>query len=145
MTNYIKKLCGARFSIDGQAIREFKNRGSIGVPYPVSKPMKIYASLWNADDWATMGGRVKTNWKQAPFIASYGGFRITACKWAHSTRSTNCLNSNSNGEKDQWKKQILKSSDIKRMKMMQRKYMVYNYCTDNNRFPKGLPVECNLS
>ncbi|XP_021748043.1 xyloglucan endotransglucosylase/hydrolase protein 22-like [Chenopodium quinoa] len=133
------------FSIDGLPIREFKNRGSIGVPYPISKPMKIYASLWNADDWATMGGRVKTNWKEAPFVASYGGFRITACKWARSTKSTNCIESNTNGEKDEWKNQQVNSSEKKWMKMVQRHYMVYNYCTDLNRFPKGLPVECNLS
>jgi len=29
--------------------------------------MRIYSSLWNADDWATRGGLVKTDWSQAPF------------------------------------------------------------------------------
>ncbi|KAL6331954.1 hypothetical protein AAG906_020305 [Vitis piasezkii] len=43
------------FSVDGTPIREFKNSESIGVPYPKNQPMRIYSSLWNADDWATRG------------------------------------------------------------------------------------------
>ncbi|CBI17805.3 unnamed protein product, partial [Vitis vinifera] len=50
------------FSVDGTPIREFKNSESIGVPYPKNQPMRIYSSLWNADDWATRGGLVKTDW-----------------------------------------------------------------------------------
>ncbi|GAB4838221.1 hypothetical protein Ancab_027751 [Ancistrocladus abbreviatus] len=41
------------FSVDVTPLREFKNMESIGVPFPKSQPMRIYASLWNADDWAT--------------------------------------------------------------------------------------------
>ncbi|CBI17801.3 unnamed protein product, partial [Vitis vinifera] len=52
------------FSVDGTPIREFKNSESIGVPYPKNQPMRIYSSLWNADDWATRGGLVKTDWSQ---------------------------------------------------------------------------------
>ncbi|CAN6547236.1 unnamed protein product [Malus baccata var. baccata] len=58
------------FSVDGTPIREFKNQESNGVPFPKSQPMRIYSSLWNADDWATRGGLVKTDWSQAPFAAS---------------------------------------------------------------------------
>ncbi|KAK4834916.1 hypothetical protein QYF36_002461 [Acer negundo] len=49
------------FSVDGTPIREFKNSESIGVPFPKNQAMRIHSSLWNADDWATRGGLVKTD------------------------------------------------------------------------------------
>ncbi|CAA2938340.1 probable xyloglucan endotransglucosylase hydrolase 23 [Olea europaea subsp. europaea] len=38
------------FSVDGTPIREFKNSGSIGVPYPNRQAMRIYSTVWNVDD-----------------------------------------------------------------------------------------------
>nr|GEU80058.1 RNA-directed DNA polymerase, eukaryota, reverse transcriptase zinc-binding domain protein [Tanacetum cinerariifolium] len=67
------------FLVDGTPIREFKNAESIGVPFPKYQPMRIHLSLWNADDWATRGGLVKTDWSKAPFTASYRNFKANAC------------------------------------------------------------------
>ncbi|KAL2893845.1 putative xyloglucan endotransglucosylase/hydrolase protein 25 [Bienertia sinuspersici] len=67
------------FSIDETPIREFKNRESMGIPFPKTQAMKLYSSLWNADQWATQGGRVKTDWTQAPFSSSYRNFKPNAC------------------------------------------------------------------
>ncbi|KAE9462437.1 hypothetical protein C3L33_05646, partial [Rhododendron williamsianum] len=50
---------------------------SNGVPYPQYQAMRVYASLWAAEDWATRGGLVKTDWTKAPFTASYKNFRQT--------------------------------------------------------------------
>uniref|UniRef100_A0A453SR33 xyloglucan:xyloglucosyl transferase n=1 Tax=Aegilops tauschii subsp. strangulata TaxID=200361 RepID=A0A453SR33_AEGTS len=67
------------FAVDGTAIRDFKNHEARGVSFPKSQPMRLYASLWNADDWATQGGRVKTDWSKAPFVASFRNFNADAC------------------------------------------------------------------
>ncbi|XP_051151028.1 probable xyloglucan endotransglucosylase/hydrolase protein 23 [Andrographis paniculata] len=113
------------FSVDGTPIREFKNAESVGVAYPKKQPMRIYSSLWNADDWATRGGLVKTDWSQAPFTASYRSFNAA--------------------DGDDWVNQELDSAGQERLKWVQSKYMIYNYCTDSKRFPQGFPPECTLN
>ncbi|KAK9931814.1 hypothetical protein M0R45_019075 [Rubus argutus] len=126
------------FSVDGTPIREFKNQESKGVPFLKSQAMRIHSSLWNADDWATRGGLVKTDWSAAPFTASYRNFNAEACIW--SSGASSCTSSNGD-----WLSQELDSTSQERLKWVQNNYMIYNYCTDVKRFPQGLPVECTTS
>ncbi|KAE8672169.1 putative xyloglucan endotransglucosylase/hydrolase protein 23 [Hibiscus syriacus] len=122
------------FSIDGTPIREFKNLESIGVPFPKSQPMRVYSTLWNADDWATRGGLIKTDWSKAPFTASYRNYEADGCVW--SSGKSSCSSSSS------WLSQELDISSRQRLQWVQKNYMIYNYCTDTKRFPQGLPIEC---
>ncbi|KAK6235912.1 hypothetical protein SCA6_011249 [Theobroma cacao] len=126
------------FSVDGIPIREFKNLESIGVPFPKKQPMKIYSSLWNADDWATRGGLVKTDWSKAPFTASYRNFKADACVWSQGKSSC----SSSSGSRYAWLSQELDTASQQRLKWVQEKYMIYNYCKDTKRFSQSLPKEC---
>lgn len=135
------------FSVDGTPIREFKNMESIGVPFPKNQPMRIYSSLWNADDWATRGGLVKTDWTQAPFTASYRNFNANACVMSNNGASS--CNSNiapsTNNNNNAWFSQELDSTSKQRLQWVQKNYMIYNYCTDTKRFPQGLPPDCTMS
>ncbi|KAG5563856.1 hypothetical protein RHGRI_000151 [Rhododendron griersonianum] len=131
------------FSVDGTPIREFKNAESIGVPYPKNQPMRIYSSLWNADDWATRGGLVKTDWTKAPFTASYRNFNANAC--VSSNGKSSCNGSSKSSASNSWLSQQLDSTGQGRMKWVQKNYMIYNYCTDVKRFPQGFPQECKMS
>ncbi|OVA16010.1 Glycoside hydrolase [Macleaya cordata] len=132
------------FSVDGTPIREFKNSESIGVPYPKNQPMRIYSSLWNADDWATRGGLVKTDWSHAPFTASYRNFNAEAC--VSSSGASSCGSSaQSSSSNSGWLNQELDSTNQERMKWVQKNYMIYNYCADTKRFPQGMPPECATS
>ncbi|XAR58134.1 Xyloglucan:xyloglucosyl transferase [Bertholletia excelsa] len=135
------------FSVDGTPIREFKNAESIGVPYPKSQPMRIFSSLWNADDWATRGGLVKTDWTQAPFTASYRNFKADACIWSSGSSSCSSASSatSSSSGAGSWLSQELESTGQERLRWVQKNYMIYNYCSDAKRFPQGLPPECNRS
>nr|DAD27667.1 TPA_asm: hypothetical protein HUJ06_029135 [Nelumbo nucifera] len=131
------------FSVDRIPIREFKNLEPIGVPFPKNQPMRIYSSLWNADDWATRGGLIKTDWTKAPFTASYRNFKANACVWSSgaSSCSSQSLVSTVNYNKA-WLSRQLDSTSQEKMRWVQRNYMIYNYCTDTKRFPQGLPPEC---
>ncbi|GAV59603.1 Glyco_hydro_16 domain-containing protein/XET_C domain-containing protein, partial [Cephalotus follicularis] len=135
------------FSVDGTPIREFKNLESMGVPFPTNQPMRIYSSLWNADDWATRGGLVKTDWTQAPFTASYRNFNDDdACVWSSGASSCSSNNpSSASSNSNSWLSEELDTSSQGRLKWVQQNYLIYNYCRDIKRFPQGLPPECNTS
>lgn len=132
------------FSVDGTPIREFKNSETIGVPFPKNQPMRIYSSLWNADNWATRGGLVKTDWTKAPFTASYRNFNAQACIWSSGASSCGSTSSASkDSARGSWLSQELDATGQGRLKWVQKNYMIYNYCKDTKRFPQGLPPECN--
>lgn len=130
--------CVWSFLVDGIPIRVFKNNEKYGVAYPKNQPMKIYSSLWEADDWATQGGRVKIDWSNAPFSASYRDFndQSSCSRTSNSTWVTCDANNNS------WMWTSLTPRQYYQMKWVQDEYMIYNYCTDYKRFPQGLPKEC---
>ncbi|KAL0404572.1 UNVERIFIED_CONTAM: putative xyloglucan endotransglucosylase/hydrolase protein 25 [Sesamum radiatum] len=106
------------FYVDGTPIRVFKNLESRGIPFPKKQAMRVYSSLWNADDWATRGGLVKTDWSQAPFTVSLRNFRANACVWK-STKSS-CSANNSSSTKP-WLSEELDAASASRLKWVQRK------------------------
>jgi len=118
---------------------------SEGVAFPNYQPMRIYSSLWNADDWATRGGLVKTDWSQAPFTASYRNFNANTCDPYGSSSSSSSCSSNSGSSNAWYYTQELDSSNQGKLNWVQKNYMIYNYCTDTKRFPQGFPTECQAS
>ncbi|KAF5768358.1 putative xyloglucan:xyloglucosyl transferase, Xyloglucan-specific endo-beta-1,4-glucanase [Helianthus annuus] len=117
------------FLVDNTPIRVFANAERKGVPFPKNQPMRIHSSLWNADDWATRGGLVKTDWSKSPFTAYYRNFNVQG---STSSRYMNGA----------WKSQQLDAYSRRRLRWVQKNFMIYNYCTDLKRFPQGLPAEC---
>lgn len=126
------------FFVDDIPIRVFKNSKDLGVKFPFNQPMKIYSSLWNADDWATRGGLEKTDWSKAPFVAAYKGFHIDGCE--ASVTATYCA---TQGKRwwDQKDFQDLDALQYRRLQWVRKKYTIYNYCTDRVRYP-AMPPEC---
>ncbi|PIA40669.1 hypothetical protein AQUCO_02400021v1 [Aquilegia coerulea] len=126
------------FFVDDVPIRVFKNCKDLGVRFPFNQPMKIYSSLWNADDWATRGGLEKTDWSKAPFVASYRGFHVDGCE-----ESVNARFCATQGKRwwDQREFQDLDGLQYRRMSWVRQKYTIYNYCTDRSRYAT-MPPEC---
>ena len=133
----------SRFLVDNIPIRVFNNMERLGVPFPNKQAMKLYSSLWNADQWATRGGLVKTDWSKAPFTAYYRNFNANACV---SSRSSSCalVSANAAGPNRTWQTQGLDPRSRRRLRWVQKYYMIYDYCTDLKRFPQGPPRECHL-
>lgn len=128
------------FFVDEIPIREFKNKEIIGIPFPKNQPMKIYSSLWNADEWATRGGLIKTDWSQAPFTTEYSNFRADACIWENVKAS--CGSTMENPGVLRWLNIELDSISREKMRSTQNNHMIYDYCADTKRFPQGFPQEC---
>ncbi|OAY54499.1 xyloglucan endotransglucosylase/hydrolase protein 22 [Manihot esculenta] len=130
------------FFIDGTPIRQFKNMNSKGIPFPRNQAMKMHFSLWNADDWATRGGLIKTDWTQAPFTASFRNFNARACVWSAGASSCSVSSPSSRPTRHKWLTKRLHITSLQRLKWVQNNYMIYDYCTDTKRFPQGPPLEC---
>lgn len=143
MKNFTCHMNSCSFSVDDIPIRVFKNTEKKGVAYPKNQGMGVYGSLWNADDWATQGGRVKTNWSHSPFVATFRAFEIDACDLSGEdtvAAGAKC------GKLAQcwWDKPAMRElnkSKKRQFKMVQSKHLVYDYCKDTARFTQ-MPKEC---
>ncbi|CAL5403528.1 unnamed protein product [Camellia sinensis] len=134
------------FLVDGTPIRLHSNLEHRGIPFPKDQAMGVFSSIWNADDWATQGGRVKTNWTNAPFVATYTGFEIDACECPVTVADAdNARRCSSGGQKRYWWDEPtmaeLSVHQSHQLKWVRAKHLVYDYCTDTARFPV-IPVEC---
>ncbi|CAA6672179.1 unnamed protein product [Spirodela intermedia] len=87
-------------------------------------------TLWAAQEWATRGGRVHTDWSKGPFTAYYRNFLVESCRRSPGGAATAACRE-------------LDAAGRRRMTWVRRKYMIYNYCTDVGRFPRGPPPECH--
>ncbi|XP_028767347.1 xyloglucan endotransglucosylase/hydrolase 2-like [Neltuma alba] len=126
------------FLVDNIPIRVFENEEAKGVPFPKDQAMRMYSSLWNADDWATRGGLVKTDWSKAPFTAYYRNFKATDHFISSSSSSDSFSDSKVQSNE-------IDANGRRRLRWAQKYFMIYDYCTDLKRFPQGLPPECKRS
>ncbi|KAH6834178.1 xyloglucan endotransglucosylase/hydrolase 9 [Perilla frutescens var. hirtella] len=134
------------FLVDETPVRVHSNMEHKGIPYPKGQSMGVYSSIWNADDWATQGGRVKTDWAHAPFIASYNEFQINGCECSHRIAAAdNMRRCSSTANKQYWWDQPTHSGlslhQSHQLKWVRANHMVYDYCSDTTRFP-ATPLEC---
>ncbi|KAK1305171.1 Xyloglucan endotransglucosylase/hydrolase protein 9 [Acorus calamus] len=128
------------FAVDETPIRVYRERN--GVAFPRDQAMGVYSSIWNADDWATQGGRVKTDWSHAPFVTTYREVEIEGCECATSEDLKRCNGSTAgNNWWDQPMMAELSVHQSHQLIWVRANHLVYDYCADPGRFPV-LPPEC---
>ncbi|RWW89426.1 hypothetical protein BHE74_00001623 [Ensete ventricosum] len=120
-----------RWFVDGTPIRVFRNYETLGIPYPSKQAMKAYSSIWNGEGWATEGGRVKIDWRSAPFVAGYARLGLRACVW----NDSQCVST--------YPSSTLAPDQRTQMATIRDSYMIYDYCRDTTRFDGKTPPECS--
>lgn len=124
------------FYVDNIPIREIKRTEAMGGDFP-SKPMTLYATIWDGSDWATNGGRYRVNYKYAPYIAEFSNFVLHGCAVDPVEPLSKCDHT-SNPESIP--PGITTEQRIK-MESFRSKHLQYSYCYDKNRY-KVPPPEC---
>ncbi|KAK3125211.1 hypothetical protein QOZ80_7BG0601780 [Eleusine coracana subsp. coracana] len=136
------------FFVDKVAIRVYPNNAAKPVNgfFPTAKPMYVFSSIWNADDWATRGGLEKTDWAKAPFVSSYRDFAADSCAWPSASGAPPACAA-ANASADRWWDQppawALDDAQRKDAAWVARNLVIYDYCADRERFPAP-PEECAL-
>ncbi|XP_076890030.1 putative xyloglucan endotransglucosylase/hydrolase protein 28 [Bidens hawaiensis] len=127
------------FYVDDVAIREIKRTESMGGDFP-SKPMTLYATIWDASEWATNGGKYKVNYKYAPYIAEFSNFVLHGC-------TVDPVDLTSLKCEDAPNTKIptgITASQRAKMESFRKKHMQYSFCYDKIRY-KAPPSECVIN
>lgn len=103
--------------------------------YP-SKPMSLYATIWDASDWATSGGKYKVNYKYAPFVAEFTDLTLHGCSVdpLEEILTPNCNENDDDAT-------MITPKQRSGMNKFRQKHMYYSYCYDTLRYPVP-PPEC---
>lgn len=125
------------FYVDNVPIREIQRTETMGGDFP-SKPMSLYATIWDGSDWATNGGKYRVSYKYAPYIAEFSDFVLHGCA-VDPIEQSKC---------DDAPKYASISTDLTRqqqskMAKFRNKYMQYSYCYDHSRYQVP-PSECTI-
>lgn len=106
--------------------------------------MKAYASIWNAEDWATRGGLVKIDWSWSPFVASLQQFNPRGCKWYAPNSVAICASKAAGNWWSSPEYSSLSDAQKGQLKWVRDNYMIYDYCKDGKRFDWKIPRECYM-
>ncbi|KAJ7953637.1 Xyloglucan endotransglucosylase/hydrolase [Quillaja saponaria] len=130
------------FLVDNIPVREFTHNSAYPYVYP-SKPMSVYATIWDASEWATHGGKYPVNYKYAPFVASFAQMEVNGCISNPTVPASSCskVNPSSLDPVNGQDFAKLSQQQVTAMDWARRKLMFYSYCNDKPRF-KVLPPEC---
>ncbi|KAG9441825.1 hypothetical protein H6P81_017679 [Aristolochia fimbriata] len=119
------------FFVDDVPIRRYPRKSDASFPL---RPMWVYGSIWDASSWATEDGKVKADYSYQPFVGRYSNFVVVGCSAyaSLSCRPPSASPYPSGG---------LTSQQTQAMLWTQKRYMVYNYCSDSKRDHSRTP-EC---
>ncbi|KAJ4805795.1 Xyloglucan endotransglucosylase/hydrolase [Rhynchospora pubera] len=122
------------FYIDNVPIREVIRAEGMGLDYP-SKPMYLYATIWDGSAWATENGKYKVSYKYSPFIAEFTDLVLVGCQ----ASATDCTGPDFELATADYNIMTLPKRSA--MRRYRERYMTYTVCYDIIRYPTTFP-EC---
>lgn len=130
-----------RFYIDEVPIREIIRSEEMGADYP-AKPMALYATIWDASNWATSGGKYKVNYKYAPFVTEMKDLVLKGCS-VDPIQEVSARELCSDQHADLEEQDYAAVTPLRRLAMrrFRQRYMYYSYCYDTLRYSVP-PPEC---
>ncbi|RRT69578.1 hypothetical protein B296_00023794, partial [Ensete ventricosum] len=131
------------FYIDDTPIREVVRSDAMAGDYP-SKPMSIYATIWDGSTWATANGRYKVNYKYAPFVAELSDLVLRGCR-VDPIQQVDSARRCAEANEDLLAAGFALMTPAKRaaMRRFRERYMTYSFCYDTNRYPVSFP-DCDI-
>ncbi|KAK8965653.1 putative xyloglucan endotransglucosylase/hydrolase protein 30 [Platanthera guangdongensis] len=131
------------FYIDDTPIREVVKNDAMGGDYP-SKPMSLYATIWDGSAWATAGGKYKVDYKYAPFATEFSDLVLHGCRLnpiQQLPASEQCRDVDESTAAADYS--YLSPEKREALLRFRHKYMTYAFCYDELRYPIPLP-ECEV-
>ncbi|MQL92558.1 hypothetical protein Taro_025177 [Colocasia esculenta] len=132
------------FYIDDTPIREVRRSAAMGGDYP-SKPMSLYATIWDGSNWATSGGRYKVNYKYGPFAAEFSELVLRGCRVDPvemvPTAAARCAEEEAALLAADYA--ALTPERSAAMRQFRETEMTYSFCYDTLRYPVTFP-DCDV-
>uniref|UniRef100_A0A7N0TFD5 Xyloglucan endotransglucosylase/hydrolase n=1 Tax=Kalanchoe fedtschenkoi TaxID=63787 RepID=A0A7N0TFD5_KALFE len=127
------------FYVDNIPVREIKRTDAMGGDFP-SKPMSVYATIWDGSDWATNGGRYRVNYKYAPYIAEFSDLILHGCTVDPIEQTSKSCDITQSSIPT-----VVTRDQRKKMESYRKKHLTYSYCYDKTRFKSAPPPECTIN
>ncbi|CAD5196610.1 unnamed protein product [Musa acuminata subsp. malaccensis] len=133
------------FYVDDTPIREVVRSDAMGGDYP-SKPMSVYATIWDGSTWATGNGKYKVNYKYEPFVSDFSDLVLRGCRadpiqQVDSAAARRCAEANDELLAADFA--LMTPKKRAAMRRFRERYMTYSCCYDTNRYPVAFP-DCDI-
>ncbi|KAF0928579.1 hypothetical protein E2562_006024 [Oryza meyeriana var. granulata] len=115
------------FLVDDVPIRRYEKKVEGTFP---EREMCAYASIWDASDWATDGGRYRADYRYQPFVSRFADLKIGGCATA---APPGCSPVPASPSPSPGGGSALSPQQEAAMAWAQRNSMVYYYCQDYSR------------
>jgi xyloglucan:xyloglucosyl transferase len=124
------------FYVDDVPVRHV-SRARAGGDFP-SKPMSLYATVWDGSNWATSGGRYRVNYQYGPFVASFTDLALAGCRADQMLPAQGCAEAVAAADPA-----VMTLAKLQAMRRFRERNMVYSYCYDTRRYPVPF-AECDI-